>query len=246
MVGARSADLRPHAASWGWWCWTKSTKLRSNRRQRRAIMPATWPLPAPRPSRFRWCWAPPRRRWRVGSGPRRAVHAGFAAPAGCSTGRCRWSPRSTSQRVSRSPQPRGISRPCTWPWTRPARRRASDPAAQPPRFLHPHPVPLLRLRGALPGMLHRADAPRERQIALCHYCDFQMPAAGALSRSAGFRAFATADWAPSGWRPRCGPAFPSIACLRMDTDTMQKPGSHQQALDRVSCRRGADSARARR
>ena len=44
------------------------------------------------------------------------------------------------------------------------------------------------------------------------------------------RACASAAWARRSWRRKCGPGFPNHACLRMDTDTMRRRGSHEQAL----------------
>ena len=61
-------------------------------------------------------------------------------------------------------------------------------------------------------------------------------------RSAGSRTFATPGWARRSWRWRSSPAFPGVPCLRMDSDSMAKPGSHEEALDRFRSRGSADPA----
>ena len=58
VVGARARFSLPHHTS-GWWCWTRSTRARSNRIPRRAITPAMWPFGVPRWNRCRWCSARP-------------------------------------------------------------------------------------------------------------------------------------------------------------------------------------------
>jgi primosomal protein N' (replication factor Y) len=73
---------------------------------------------------------------------------------------------------------------------------------------------------------HRAD-----EQALCHYCDFQMPAPVRCPECAfdgiRFQGFGT-ERLEAEIRSR----FPGVETLRMDSDTMQKPGSHEQALNR--------------
>ena len=64
--------------------------------------------------------------------------------------------------------------------------------------------------------------------AICHYCDYQVPAptecpecqfAGIRYRGLGTQRLEAEVRA----------RFPGYRCLRMDTDTMQKPGSHERA-----------------
>ena len=97
-------------------------------------------------------------------------------------------------------------------------------------LLHPHPMPGLRPRGAMPALRHRPDAPshgRDRLVPLlrlrgagarrtCPACDF-----------AGIR-----YWGLGTQRleAEVRARFPDVACLRMDTDTMQAHGSHERAL----------------
>ena len=70
---------------------------------------------------------------------------------------------------------------------------------------------------------------RTEDIALCHYCDYQMPAptvcpecdfAGINFRRLGTQRLEAEVRSPFSRRP----------CLRMDTDTMQAPGSHERAF----------------
>ena len=217
-VGGRrraQRDLRPHAAPGA---------DRAGRRARivvqagdgaRATTPATWPWPGRRPKRCRWCSARPRLRWRAGIGAQRGEYrAGRDAAAGAGSaaagGRHDRPPRSTSagRGVSRAPS----AGRCTWP--SPPRLHDDGQVIlllEPPRFLDAHPMPGLRRRGAVPRLRHRPDAPshgRHRLVPL-----LRLPGAGAhdLSRRATSRASATAAWARSGWRPRCGPDFPNVA-----------------------------------
>ncbi len=56
------------------------------------------------------------------------------------------------------------------------------------------------------------------------------------------RASATAAWARSGWRRKSARGFPTYACLRMDTDSMQRPRQPRAGAGRVPRGRGADPA----
>lgn len=69
----------------------------------------------------------------------------------------------------------------------------------------------------------------DKQQAICHYCDYQVPApvdcpecqfAGIHYRGLGTQRLEAEVKA----------RFPTHRCLRMDTDTMQKHGSHERAL----------------
>ena len=73
---------------------------------------------------------------------------------------------------------------------------------------------------------------REANKAVCHYCDYTIAPAGQLPGMRVRRASATPAWARSGWSRRSAAGFRDVACLRMDSDSMQRPGSHEQALAR--------------
>ena len=73
---------------------------------------------------------------------------------------------------------------------------------------------------------HRAD-----QQALCHYCDFQMPAPVRCPQCA-FDGIRFTGFGTERLEAEINSRFPGVETLRMDSDTMQKPGSHEKALDR--------------
>jgi primosomal protein N' (replication factor Y) len=69
----------------------------------------------------------------------------------------------------------------------------------------------------------------ERQIALCHYCDYQVPAPVACPECQ----FAGIHYRGLGTQrleAEVKARFPEYRCLRMDTDAMRKHGSHEAAL----------------
>jgi primosomal protein N' (replication factor Y) len=70
---------------------------------------------------------------------------------------------------------------------------------------------------------------RTEETALCHYCDFEVPAPTACPACnfAGIR-----YWGLGTQRleAEVRARFPNVVALRMDTDTMQAPGSHERAL----------------
>jgi primosomal protein N' (replication factor Y) len=67
------------------------------------------------------------------------------------------------------------------------------------------------------------------QVAICHYCDYQMPPPVVCPecRSPGIR---YSGLGTQRLEAEVKARFPAYRSLRMDTDTMQKPGSHQRAL----------------
>ena len=72
---------------------------------------------------------------------------------------------------------------------------------------------------------------RTQQIALCHYCDYEVPAPAACPECQ----FAGIRYSGQGTQrleAEIQARFPGIACLRMDTDTMRGRGSHETALER--------------
>ena len=70
---------------------------------------------------------------------------------------------------------------------------------------------------------------RTEDIALCHYCDYQTPAPSVCPvcdfAGINFRGYGT-QRLEAELRRR----FPGVPCLRMDTDTMRRPGSHERAF----------------
>ncbi len=71
---------------------------------------------------------------------------------------------------------------------------------------------------------------RTQQIALCHYCDYEVPAPTACPECE----FAGIRYSGQGTQrleAEIQARFPGVACLRMDTDTMRGHGSHERALE---------------
>ena len=66
-------------------------------------------------------------------------------------------------------------------------------------------------------------------LAICHYCDYQIPPPAVCPecRSPGIRYSGVGT---QRLEAEVKARFPHHRCLRMDTDTMQKPGSHERAL----------------
>ena len=73
---------------------------------------------------------------------------------------------------------------------------------------------------------HRAEAK-----AICHYCDYQIgsPAACPQCRHEGIR---YSGLGTQRLEVEIRSRFPDVECLRMDSDTMKKPNSHELALER--------------
>jgi len=70
---------------------------------------------------------------------------------------------------------------------------------------------------------------RTEEIALCHYCDYQMPAPRECSHC-GFAGIRYSGLGTQRLEAEVRARFPEVCCLRMDTDTMQSRGSHERAL----------------
>jgi primosomal protein N' (replication factor Y) len=72
---------------------------------------------------------------------------------------------------------------------------------------------------------------REGDKVICHYCDFEdlAPAKCPECRFDGIR---YSGLGTQRLEAEIKARFPGVPVLRMDSDTMQKPGSHEQALDR--------------
>ncbi|MCX7426475.1 MAG: primosomal protein N' [Planctomycetia bacterium] len=71
---------------------------------------------------------------------------------------------------------------------------------------------------------------RTEQIALCHYCDFEVPAPTECPQCA-FLGIRYSGTGTQRLEAEVKARFPGVECLRMDADTMRARGSHQQALD---------------
>jgi len=71
---------------------------------------------------------------------------------------------------------------------------------------------------------------RKEEIALCHYCDYEVPAPSSCP-ACGFVGIRYSGLGTQRLEAEVRARFPNVLCLRMDTDTMQSHGSHQRALD---------------
>jgi primosomal protein N' (replication factor Y) len=72
---------------------------------------------------------------------------------------------------------------------------------------------------------------REAGQAICHYCDYQTPAPERCPEC-GFDGIRYSGIGTERLEAEVRARFPGVACLRMDSDTMQKSGSHESALAR--------------
>ncbi len=72
---------------------------------------------------------------------------------------------------------------------------------------------------------HRAE-----ETALCHYCDYQIPAP-AICPDCKFTGIRYSGRGTEKLEAEVRSRFPQVPCLRMDTDSMKKPGSHERALE---------------
>jgi primosomal protein N' (replication factor Y) (superfamily II helicase) len=70
---------------------------------------------------------------------------------------------------------------------------------------------------------------RQQDIALCHYCDYQTPAPIACPEC-DFAGIRYGGVGTQKLEAEIRTRFPDARVLRMDTDTMQAPGSHAKAL----------------
>ncbi len=72
---------------------------------------------------------------------------------------------------------------------------------------------------------------REENKAVCHYCDYTIPAPSVCPECKSTQ-IRYAGLGTQKLEQEIRSRFPGVPCLRMDSDTMQKPGSHEQALAR--------------
>jgi primosomal protein N' (replication factor Y) len=69
----------------------------------------------------------------------------------------------------------------------------------------------------------------QEQIAVCHYCDYRMPPPTECPEC-HFPGIHYRGLGTQRLEAEVKARFPNYPCLRMDTDAMQKPGSHERAL----------------
>jgi primosomal protein N' (replication factor Y) (superfamily II helicase) len=72
---------------------------------------------------------------------------------------------------------------------------------------------------------------RAGEQAVCHYCDFQMPAP-VRCPECSFDGIRFSGFGTERLEAEITSRFPAVPVVRMDSDTMQKPGSHEKALAR--------------
>ena len=70
---------------------------------------------------------------------------------------------------------------------------------------------------------------RTQQIALCHYCDYEVPAPAACP-GCDFAGIRYSGLGTQRLEAELRARFPNVPCLRMDTDTMRGHGSHERAF----------------
>ncbi len=70
---------------------------------------------------------------------------------------------------------------------------------------------------------------RTEQIALCHYCDYEIPAPTTCP-TCGFMGIRYSGLGTQRLEAEVRSRFPNVLSLRMDTDAMQAHGSHERAL----------------
>ncbi len=70
---------------------------------------------------------------------------------------------------------------------------------------------------------------RTAEIALCHYCDYEIPAPRTCP-SCGFAGIHYSGFGTQRLEAEIRARFPNVPSLRMDTDAMKSPGSHERAL----------------
>ncbi|MEZ6118602.1 MAG: primosomal protein N' [Pirellulaceae bacterium] len=72
---------------------------------------------------------------------------------------------------------------------------------------------------------------REGEKAVCHYCDYEIPSPTRCPKC-GFEGIRYGGLGTQRLEAEVNAKFPRVTCIRMDSDTMQKPGSHEAALQR--------------
>ena len=72
---------------------------------------------------------------------------------------------------------------------------------------------------------------REGDMAICHYCDYQQPAPP-ICPACRFEGIRYSGLGTQRLEAEVRSRFPNATCLRMDSDTMRRPGSHEASLTR--------------
>lgn len=72
---------------------------------------------------------------------------------------------------------------------------------------------------------------REGDRAVCHYCDYEITAPSRCA-DCGFEGIRYGGLGTQRLEAEIRARFPGATCLRMDSDSMKKPGSHEEALER--------------
>lgn len=72
---------------------------------------------------------------------------------------------------------------------------------------------------------------REGDRAVCHYCDYEV-LTPKLCPECQFEGIRFSGLGTQRLEAEVKQRFPNYACLRMDSDTMRKPGSHEEAFER--------------
>jgi primosomal protein N' (replication factor Y) len=72
---------------------------------------------------------------------------------------------------------------------------------------------------------------RQQEIALCHYCDYQIPPPTECPECR-FAGIAYGGIGTERLEAEVRARFANYSCLRMDTDAMRGPGAHERALDK--------------
>ncbi|MDD3469606.1 MAG: primosomal protein N' [Thermoguttaceae bacterium] len=70
---------------------------------------------------------------------------------------------------------------------------------------------------------------RERQTAICHYCDYEIPAPECCPEC-GYKGIRYSGFGTERLESEIRHCFPDVETVRMDTDTMHAPGAHEKAL----------------
>ena len=72
---------------------------------------------------------------------------------------------------------------------------------------------------------------RDSDLAVCHFCDYQVPAPD-VCPACHFKGIKFSGLGTQKLEAEVRRVLPDVSLLRMDTDTMRKPGSHEDALQR--------------
>lgn len=70
---------------------------------------------------------------------------------------------------------------------------------------------------------------RTREVAICHYCEFETATPDRCPKC-GFESIRFLGFGTQRLEDEVRTRFPQATCLRMDSDSMKKPGSHEKAL----------------